>query len=112
MTNTIDPPNLAHGPLAGHGGVCAITVHVPGWTWQPMPEVYSDHRAARRALRGHLEHWERFADLTTVEIVYYGYDPLVLDDDGDAIGTDGYPDFIGRPSEDDAGIDNITWEAT
>ena len=45
----------------------------------------------------------------TIEFQWFGYDCLVRSDDGDIIGTDGYPDGIGRYSWDD---EAFTWEAS
>ena len=87
-------------------GVQAVTIHAPGWTWQPMPEVFATADDAEFHVNSSITYWTRYTD--DIELVYYGYDPVVRDDDGEAFGTDGYPDAVGHY---DADTETVIWEA-
>ena len=91
-------------------GVQAVTVHTPGWTWQPMPDVFVTAREAQRHVDASIDYWTRYTD--NIEFTYYGYDPRIVDDgtvDGVdvVLGTDGDPDAIGRY---DADTETVVWE--
>jgi len=92
-------------------GVQAITVHAEGFSRVSDPEVFTTARAAERWVDGQVAYWLRYTD--NIEFAYYGYDPRVLADDdaptSNVIGTDGYPDYIGRYSTE---TDHVVWETS
>lgn len=100
------------GPMRGVDGVQALGVDVEGWTWQGLPHLA--HTGAKLADASYwlAEHWLQYADADAITLTFYGYDPLVYDPDtGEVVGTDGYPDAVGRVRElPDGGGVVIVWE--
>lgn len=84
---------MTEHPFTGDG-IQAVTVHAEGHTWQPWPTIYKTAREAQSDTERSVEYWATlYTDRITVD--YYGYDPIVREDDGTPIGTDGMPDWHG-----------------
>ena len=67
--------------------------------------VHHSASAMHQFIDDQCNYWSRFG--TRIEMHYAGYDMGVYGDDGEFIGTDGYPDLIGTWNDD---TEEMEWE--
>lgn len=89
-------------------GVQAISVYCPGWTGLATT-VVATAREGERFVADYIREMLPFTD--RIEFTYYGYDPCVYNTPDDPssgiLGTDGYPDWVGRYDPD---TETVVWE--
>jgi hypothetical protein len=85
-------------------GVQYVIAVAPGWT----SFCYIGGENTEDVRKRTQEWCEEIAAFTSnIELAFYGYDPRVLADNGEIIGTDGYPDAVGTWNDE---TEEITWE--
>lgn len=71
---------------------------------------YILHGNARWLEQLALDYCEYLSQLTgTIDLAYYGFDPRVYGDEGEVIGTDGFPDAVGTWDDE---AEAISWECS
>lgn len=85
-------------------GVQTVCICAEGWS-APYFKVFASGQMADKYITDECYEWGKYTD--KVEVIWYGYDCLVNGDDGEFIGTDGYPDAVGTWHDT---LEEVTWE--